>query len=389
MNKKNIIILILGLIVFISIIVGLIIAVYNNSELGKGRQINNETNTQNTQEESISVESFKTTYRQNGLKFKIEAEYPEDIEYLDGVDPDYYRNISKFEIYGLQNTQIQNNINLQISKIIESVKSTEYKINIFERANFADVLSLEVYIYDDSDEEIKYLKKGLNYRLDTGEQIYFTDIFKDKEDTEEILNTELVKRAISDKKPDNINNIEFTFTSNLVFIYNLGEEGDEETERNIIISLPDYADEVAIFSRFVSNDNLYTEKQSSIETQAFVPVSENGSYTKMDENTYLVQYYTDDIDENKKSKLERMASDELLKISTDSKKQVIVQNIGILDNNKGYIITEIYDIKDEYFESKDFYLTIAKSQTIEGLFVIEFKEDSINSYDQTSTQKDI
>ena len=66
-----------------------------------------------------------------------------------------------------------------------------------------------------------------------------------------------------------------------------------------------------------------------------------------------------------------------------------MQNISVIDNNKGYVITEVYDIKDEYFETKDFYLTMAKSQIVEGLLMIEFEENNINSYNQTATQKEI
>lgn len=188
-------------------------------------------------------------------------------------------------IDGLNNSDVQRNVNEQIvQKINKVLDSNNFKNNSDDSAyvtativgNFSDVLSVKIYVKFNENFGKYY---GVNFRLDNGERIKVSDLFTYNAPKRNII-TENAYRSfavgyytaegLSNEFYTNIdfdilsflsdyNNgkvAEFSFTPMFIELYREG--------KTVKIDMKDYADYIAIYNKFKSSENLYSDTDKII-----------------------------------------------------------------------------------------------------------------------------
>lgn len=406
MNKKNVIFLTIGILIFMLMVAVLILLVYKNSELSKNTNNTSVDNsTQNTSNEvgTISernpegIANLDITYKNNGLEFKSEKD---NIEF-EQTDGEPRICMSKYEITGLKNKEIQNKINSEIQSIIDLYRNNNCAITVRANANFSNVLSIEMYATSLDENNDGYRQIGLNYRLDNGEKLQFKDLFENEKDAKEALKKSLEKKLetyndqqevyqkiknVNEQEIANFNNkqYEFSFSADSIDIYNIGNNEADIIINTASIPLVDFADKVTIFTKYLTKESLYEKENNSSEIRAFMPINEYGKLKKIDDETYVIQYFVGDVsivDSLNVEKIQNQADYEANKIKNqNSGHKVLIQNIAeTVINNKSYseVNTSLFVLKPEYFDSNDFKLDVANGGIVEGMYMIDFNSDYI------------
>lgn len=321
--------------------------------------------------------SLNDTYSNNGLKFKIVDDDSKNVK------------VSYVQISGLKDEGVQESINDQIkeriNKIIDSNNfkknsdNTAY-IKTTVEANFSDVLSIKISARFKEDYNKSY---GLNFRLDTGDKIKFSDLFTYSAPKKNIITNSAYRtfaldyytdEGISNEFYSNIeddlinflcdyNNgkiTEFSFTPLTIELYRNG--------KTVIIDMSKYYEYIAIYDKFVSNTDLYnTVDHVASKIPVFVsrPDSIYDLYEKINDSCIIdVIIYGDEDFSNKELKvigtykknlverLKEIRNERGLYYSNYVKVKKDVQdgeNILIFDENECYALVRENNFADQVY----------------------------------------
>ena len=315
-TRNMIIFLSIFAIICIGITVICILKNKKNVSLNQNTQIvdSKNQNSNNNSDDTPGISSIQDTYYENYLKI-INVNFTDGTKKSDGK---YQVEGNYIQIDGLKDVELQQKINDYIKDKIMNLydkNSTSEYINIYTNctANFANVLSISSYKYDENN--LKNI--GINIDLSTGNEIKFNDLFKKDAGIKSIISkcaydsliveatsggdgssiidepdmtknsendnfefeTEKEKQERAQKYAEiedkvfeilsnyNSNNeLEYSFSSRCIYIY----------KDNSIITIPmkKYYEQIAIYNRFKGNTNIYDgkyENQDIIENKK-IPV---------------------------------------------------------------------------------------------------------------------
>lgn len=242
------------------------------------------------------IENLYETYKANKLNVTYFSYYAEprdegfgvidtDQDLPEDFDQSEYKIFGNYlEIEGLKNKEVERKINKRIKQyMLEQItwaqKYNYETLRVWESdvGSFSNVLSISVYTDIEFPwEEDKSFSHGLNFDLNTGEEIKFSDVFTYDADIEKIISDWAYQKfgreysmegyveidetdymEIEDevstilKKYERNPDIDFTVTPIAVTAI----FGD----KSIDIPLLEYKDQVAIYHRFLSNSTLFEE----------------------------------------------------------------------------------------------------------------------------------
>lgn len=303
-SVKKIIIFLLIFTVLSSSVTIYLIRQKNDEYLNKNELLQNEK-TENISD-NLGIKSLEETYKENYIKIEnIKATNGEKDE-----DGQYPIEINYVQIDGLKNSEIQDEINKKIKKEVSKYyKNNKYDIlNVNARctANFGNVLSIEidVYQYNLNSEKSNYELKGINIDLTTGKDINFEDLFTNTAAIKTILTKsiydtlsissaggdfgtlvdeeeypydtsnydeqydESYKKEIAQKQEmiedetfkilsyyNNGGNLDFSFSPRCIHVY--------KDDLDIQIRMKDYYSQIAIYNRYKENSDIYNNKYIS------------------------------------------------------------------------------------------------------------------------------
>ncbi len=433
MNKKVMVFLVTGVSIFIAIIVILIVWIIMNSELNTNRNNKNNRNIlnidangvmQNNEENSVGTlgnetgdtnkTKFDIKYTNNNLKVNVEEQ---EVTYENEADQgigDVIKTVSKFEIAGLKNKTVQDKINNEIKGIIDFYRGQNCIVKIEATANFSDVLSVKIWASNMDKVNPASRSLGLNYRLDNGEKLRLQDLFNANRDVRTAIkeslerkiatySQDLTKYTTAQKMQgldikelaefDNNKEYEFSFGTKEIDIYNIGQDTDAEDIRNLQIQLSDYADKLAIFTKYVSKEYLYEEESNGNNTSnvtennqniAFLNLNKYSSFKKIDETTYVLQNFAGDVNTAIPAEVEKLKNqadydaDRVKKQNTGHK--ILIQDMLIGNDGQKktkMITTTVYVVKPAYFESEVFYNDLANASIAQGSYIVDINNDYV------------
>lgn len=190
-------------------------------------------------------------------------------------------------IEGLLNKKIETKINEDISKKTRELCEEMGEINFSTyvlNANFANVLSISIYVGSEEDAKQLYL----NYNLVDGEYIKFEDLFSEDADTVEIVRNAFydslilsdMEAEISENKFYKIvksylerEDKRFAFTPDSLYLY--------EQDYVAYVNMEEIADSVAIDSKYLTKDSIY-ENDKKEEKVSDEPLFTLEEYPKVD-----------------------------------------------------------------------------------------------------------
>ncbi len=285
---------IIGFTIFTIILIALTMGAiyYTIKEFNQFEQkpiIKEQTTKKEADDKKYAINSYNETYNTNSIELK---------EIKNGT-------INYVQISGLKNDKIQRKINKRIKEIVDNLNFTT--IYTYINGNFSNVLSLEIYGYDDNGDNSQ--TECLNIDLTTGNEIKITDLFvssanlnlrlanayyeylawgyeefefdnydeyynMDYRDTSEYEDKVLLLlRKFAAKKDD----LKFSFTPSKIHIYDLAGE-----EYYLTVNLYEEIEEVAIYKRYLTEESIFVDNKNSnsfivfTEDDFFVSESFNG-----------------------------------------------------------------------------------------------------------------
>ena len=268
---------------FICIAITAILILYDNIDIEEKHEENIQEIT-NENEDGVTGIDLMGTYNQNAINIEEKSVTHEKAE------------IRYLQISGLKNKAIENKINQEIKytalncykdEITDLNEVINISVNMRESANFANVISFELYYtakIDDNDDGFYQGFQGLNYDLNTGEKITIDKMFTSDAKMEEILRKSayynlvsctLNKNLAGDLIVTNYGEIEdeiikiinkykkgkikeFTFTPMYINIY-------YDKESSFSINMKDFAEYIAIYNRYISNELLFENDNIGIK----------------------------------------------------------------------------------------------------------------------------
>ncbi len=192
---------------------------------------------------------------------------------------------------------------------------------------------------------------------------------------------------------DNNKEYEFSFGTKEIDIYNIGQDTDAEDIRNLQIQLSDYADKLAIFTKYVSKEYLYEEESNGNNTSkvtennqniAFLNLNKYSSFKKIDETTYVLQNFAGDVNTAIPAEVEKLKNqadyeaDRVKKQNTGHK--ILIQDMLIGNDGQKktkMITTTVYVVKPAYFESEVFYNDLANASIAQGSYIVDINNDYV------------
>ena len=388
-----------------------------------GVQQNNVDNVGTLGNGNNDKEKFNIKYKNNNLKINAEQQ-----NIATENDPNSGQSIpitatSKFEIQGLKNKTVQDKINNEIKGIIDFYKEHNCITKVEAIANFSDVLSIHIWALSLDTANPAYRSLGLNYRLDNGEKLQFQDLFNTKGDARialkeslqkkiETYSKDLTKYTTSQKMQgldikelaefDNNKNYDFSFGPDRINVYNIGQETDTSDIRHLTIQMSDYAEKLAIFTEYVSKEYLYEgenntqgNENNSTDNPAFLNLNKYSSFKKVDDTTYALQYFADDVNSADPAMVEKLKNqadyevDKIKKRNTGYK--LLIQNMSIGTRGEAktkHISTTVYVVKADYFGSDIFYSDLANGDIIEGAYIVDINGDYVILSDMHDSNAD-
>lgn len=314
--------------------------------------------------------NLKGTYNQNDLTILEKRAAKDKVE------------ITYCQINGLNNNVVQNNINKELENLAvniykDKVTNLDEVINVSvnERnvANFANTLSFEVsYVAKKDDDGDGFFQgyKCLNYDLTTGEKITFDKLFTQNAPMEEILRKSayysLVKRnvktnlagelEISDYgdvenevsvfinkyKNEQIENFEFSPKTISVF---WGENDDI-----IEINMSEYADYIAIYNRYLSDNNIFEKSDVGLKNLYTLSERNSTAYTYMNYqkgSNYFIDINLINYDGSNNEFSEKLKKEKIIELESEIEK---IKNSISKNPDSFYILNYSINISTTYDE---------------------------------------
>lgn len=324
-SKKTVIFLMIFSIILIGITIAAILYTSKNWRT-QFSTVTIENNSKSTNQgegaENINAEPFSgtttelsNTYKKNALIIKdnilTEGTPVEGSNYAEKV------KITYPEISNLADTTISTNINESIREkvfsyygndVLNDVNVKHLDIKARAIANFSDVLSIRIDIVKEfNDGNIARDFTGLNYRLENGEQIAFNNIFINNASIKNILRHGIYNSISWDYLNDDVtdmNNVDYSNIDESVYqilnAYNNNENPDycfsekqiivKLNNRIITLNMEDCIKQIAIYNRYVSQNQLYSSTPMATDIPILVDrdeYSEMDVYMKVDENLII------------------------------------------------------------------------------------------------------
>ena len=222
------------------------------------------------------------------------------IDYINKeIGKNYY---SYVKISGLNDKNIEDNINNNIKKIATSIDETSknFDSSCYVNANYSNVISVycNVTYYDKNDEFINSNNTYLNYNLATGEKLKFEDLFVDNAPIDTILSKSYYDyNIVYNKKIDAESNVRL-----LISEYNKGKlkfgfSGDsicyDFNKQEICFDMIDFKEYIAIYDRFKDSSNIYKEDFAYKNLLPLYSAMHAIPYYDREYSRYLIGYLND------------------------------------------------------------------------------------------------
>ena len=311
---------------------------------------------------------LKGKYNQNDLKIISKQASTEKIEF------------SYFQIDGLRDKTIQDNINKEIERL--TLNSYKEKINIDDvvnlsvstscTANYGNIISLNLYCWGrfdasktDEQTEIIDIEKGVNFDLNTGNKIEFNEIFKTNAPMKDIIRKSTYYSILRDKAETNLSyemivndygNIEedlayvmeqylrgkitefYCTTSDIIILFD---------DMRIDIPMQDFADYIVIYNKFIKNEDLYEDDDIGIGNLYTLTTRQNDSYyyytNYQNEANYFIDIFVEWQEENKTDFEKKLVENKIKDIEEE------ISNLKVLANQNTqnfYILNYKITIED-------------------------------------------
>lgn len=369
--------------------------------------------TTSKENEKIKRISLTDMYKKNNLKIE-EIYYEYGDEYIDEYNSRKKVIMSYIQISGLKNKEIEEKINKEIEEKSKGlVTSQEINnnqisyINVYaycwNRSSFSNLLSITLVKdveYKNYEKETQYYTDSLNYRLDTGEEIAFEELFTPDASLKNIvaqsayfLICKNLKNEFDDEKYMAIEKGEISYdeldslvvdyseveniTSKIMNEFNSSEEKKFNFTYNKIILMTSYGDVeilmpnfyeyINLFNIVTSDESLYengdTEESAYVfgldYSKGFEYKGEISNYIYLTLYNYYLKYEQDieyeDADVHKQMQLtSKIYQEELEKI----KECIVKYERG---KNKAYF----YNIEDYYDDENDNLVFIGQKVEVE------------------------
>lgn len=184
------------------------------------------------------------------------------------------------QINGLKDQEVQDKVNKDMyERVIEACTEIEglNYVDYYTTSNFANVISISVYL--DSDET--YDQVYLNYNLVNGDRLTFEELFCEDTDTLEIIRNGFYESLVLSQMTGNIDENEyykvvksfsekeeknFAFTPSQIYMY--------YQDHSASVKMLDIAESIAIYSKYLTEDSLYEKDDigmKNIMTCATIP----------------------------------------------------------------------------------------------------------------------
>lgn len=382
----------------ICLIITALLIVYQNIDIEERSVENIEEITKENTEKDVPGIDLKGTYNQNDLIIEEKSITQEKIE------------IRYLQIRGLRNKTVEDKINKEIQQIAlncykEEVKDLNEVINVnvsmWEASNFANTISFELrYVakIDDDDDGFYQGYKGINYDLNTGDQIKFDKIFTSDVPIENVLRQGAYYTLLANRTEDSLagelivshyENIEdevaefmnlykkgkikeFSYTPLQVNLY-------YKDNQIITLNMKDFSEYIAIYNRYLTADSLYETDNIGIKniytlTRRFNNVYYYTNY--QNEKNYFIDISIDfqsaDTDEFAK----KLIKDKIVDIEKEIEK--VKQKVS-QDPNKFYILNYHISVYTGEESSMNMKLTNCSERGNTYLMTVEEFENKIES----------
>jgi len=269
----------------ICLITTTILVIYKNIEIEEMQETEStEEIASNEETKDVPGIDLNGTYDQNDLIIEEKTVSQEKVE------------IRYFQISGLKNKNVETKINKEIEHMAlnwykEEIKNLDEVINVYvsmwNSSNFANTVSFNItYVakIDDDGDGFYQGEKGLNYDLKTGEKITFDNLFTSGAPMENILRNSIYYSLISTRVEDNLagdlvvsdyGDIE-NETAEIINLYKKGKLTEfwytpryinvlYKDNQMISIDMKDFAEYIAIYSRYLSENSLYVNENIGIK----------------------------------------------------------------------------------------------------------------------------
>lgn len=269
---------------FVCVVITSILILYQNIDIDGKNAGNLQNASEETNKKDVPGIDLLGTYNQNDLKIEEKSAKQEKAE------------IRYFHISGLKNKTIENKINQEIKlaafncykqEIRDLSEVINVSVNMRKTANFANTISFELTYTakkDDNDDGFYQGSQGLNYDLNTGEKITLDKLFTTDAPIENILRKSAYNNLVSCTIDENLagdlivsdyGNIE----DEILKIINLYKNGKikeysytpmniyvfYEKDKMFSISMEDYAEYIAIYNRYLSQESLFEKDNIGIK----------------------------------------------------------------------------------------------------------------------------
>lgn len=366
-TKAKVIFVVVFCVICISTTMGLIL--YQNIEIVQESPEDTNTLVENSvKQKDVAGIDLKGTYNQNDLKIEEKRVTKEKVE------------ISYYQIYGLKDKIIQDNINKELENVAlnfyrEKIKDLNEVINVsvnmMNTGNFANTISFEVsYVakIDDDGDGFYQDSKGLNYDLSTGEEITIDKLFTSDAPIEDILRKSAYYSLIQNNLEDNLSgdlvvadygDIEddiarfinqykkeqikgFYFSPKYIYIY-YGENSI------ITIDMKQYAHYIAIYNRFLTDETIF--ETNNVGLKNLYTLSERYKidyrYTNYEKGkNYFIDINIDNVDGEENKFSQQLLQNKIEEIEKEIEK---IKSITNRDSSKFYILNYyiyIYTIEE-------------------------------------------
>lgn len=416
-----------------SITTGLIIFKNSNKNLSENANIN-EVFEEVKKKELADVRkiTLKDKYALNNLIIEeVNEEIGEQYDYFDydadGIADEIINRISitYAKIDGLKNSYVEDKINKKILDKVNSLKK-EYiidehtgKINITVSTyspGFGNVISIDVSAaayantgeeYYSSEELLKSEMGAFNIRLDTGEEITFEEVFTNDADLNFIIAQTAYEHVIKSMKyvdtendeyswDFDMDNVDYGLIENDVvrmvnrFKRNLDSLKFSISERYITIYFPDkskymdvdyfsidmydFVDYIAIYTRFLKNESLYTD--GDLEERIYV-------FRYAIDDEYMAQFEFDEISPNVLVQISSNAGPGYEDIVSQRVEKVKNYLIRQADPSIVYICSFYVDYEDRWEHGSGYIRTMPKTFFEENKdYILRYIDSSTDSYEE-------
>lgn len=355
--------LICFLIIFTIVAVGVtaaLIYLTNNKEAETSKAPENiQNNVEEIKDESNLASKLTDMYSENPIEIELYYYYDgvtkKESQYAEGENEDYLKEHEKkcsyIQINGLKDKTVQNKINKEIEETTKKLLDKCNSSYAILEGNYANVISISISSEEFAETGDYTGSQTLNYRLDTGEQIQFEDLFTNKAYIKTILTQSAYKQYIKDNHYDflDLDDVDYSkvesYAYNIVNRYINGEKFLFAFSYNeiylifnneyITINMEDFYNNIAIYKRYLTDKDIYENDVKAPKTFVFsTRMFDNCFYSKLEEtgeNLFTdVSLYNFSESEDKNTQNEIIKSMEIVLEK--------VKNMAIQNQDKAFVL---------------------------------------------------